>query len=136
MDLKKWAGSKLGVAEAEDSGGELPPDSSSDMDMGGPNPLFNDVDESSLPPEMASWAVQGGSDPNHPKPSWATDGLAYQYALALVQKNWQDYLKPWVIVAAAYNAMAKPVAAAGKPVAPVGPKPPVQQNEEPTVGVL
>jgi len=142
MDIKKWAGSRLGFGNVvpvptDPTGPVMPPQGGASASKApgmygapGSKPLFNtDISSDDLPPTMAQWATAGGTAPEHPQgpvPPWAADQGAFQHALALVKKNWEEYEEPWAVVGLVYDAMAtaapKPAAAPGMP--PKAPAPP------------
>jgi len=145
MDIKKWAGTKLGMGAAPGmppAGGPpgMPPPAPAPLaappgglmfgGMYGPEgaPLFNPaISSADIPPTMAAWADAGGDSPDHPMgpPPWASDQAAYQHAMTLAKKHWASYEEPWAVVAYAYDSLAHAGGAAAPPGAPPGPpKPP------------
>lgn len=140
MDIKKWAGTKLGMgappgAAPPAPGGfpppagaapGAPPPAGGPAGMYGPpsTPLFNPgITAASLPPTLAQWAQAGGTAPENPAgPLPGADPSACQHATTLVKKDWAAYPEPWAVVAMACDAMSGGGAAPGAP--PGAPKPP------------
>lgn len=135
MDIKKWAGSRLGFGNVvpvptDPTGPVMPPQGPPRVGgmygAPGAKALFNAaITSDDLPPTMAQWAKTGGTAPEHPGgpvPPWAADQAAFQHAVALVKKHWEEYEEPWAVVGLAYDAMASAQKPAGPPGMP--PKPP------------
>jgi len=142
MDIKRWAGTKIGMGGAPPGAapampvpgappampGAMPKAMGAGM-YGPPSPpLFNpEITSAVLPPTMAAWAQAGGTAPEHPMgpPPWADDAAAFAHAQALVKKSWEAYKEPWSVVAMVYDAMKGAGGAAPPGGAPPGgpPKP-------------
>jgi hypothetical protein len=152
MDIKKWAGSRLGYGAAlpapgDPTGPVIVPQGGAPKPgmyggMYGPSsaPLFNPgLKSADLPPTMAQWAQAGGTAPEHPMgpmPPWAQDQAAFQHALSMVKKTWEAYEEPWAVVAMVYDCMAaspKPATSpSGMPSkAPMAPGAPVGTPKAP-----
>ena len=138
MDIKKWAGSRLGMASASDEPGGAPRQGFPGMYGPAGTPLFGAIKAADLPPMMAQWAQAGGKAPEHPAgaPAWAANHEAYENAVALVKKHWEQYDEPWAVVAYAYDCLkdlggAKPAMPA--PGAPGMPKPGMPPGVRPPI---
>jgi hypothetical protein len=144
MDIKRWAGTKIGMGGAPPGAAPAMPVPGAPPAMPGappggfpkamgagmygpPSPpLFNpEITSAVLPPTLAQWAQAGGTAPENPAgPLPGADPAACARAQALVKKDWASYPEPWAVVAMVCDAISGAGGAAPPGAAPPGGPPP------------